>query len=203
MIGQLRGMLIQKKPPILIIDVGGVGYEVNASMNTIYKLPNLNNEVQLFTQLIVREDSQTLYGFFDEQERLVFRELIKVSGVGPKLALTILSGMNVENFCQCVQEKNSKKLLGLPGVGKKTAERLVIEMHDRLKKQLLKNKEFSETILSNTLINPNNTAEEDAINALITLGYKPQDAEKAIRSVSSENTNSENLIKLALKEFAK
>lgn len=202
MIGLLRGILIQKKPPQLIIDVSGIGYEVNASMHTFYKLPNLNETVQLFIQLIVREDSQTLYGFIDEKEKLVFCELIKVSGVGPKLALTILSGMNVENFCQCVHEKDYTKLLSLPGVGKKTAERLVIEMHDRLKKQLLKNKEFSESILSKTLINPHNTACEDAINALVSLGYKAIDAEKVIRKHSIQNIDSEGLIKLALKEFA-
>ena len=134
MIGQLRGMLTLKKPPYLIIDVNGVGYELQASMTTIYALPMVGQEVFVFTHFVVREDAQLLYAFADESERILFRKLIKISGVGPKLALTILSGMNVASFVHCIETRDVNRLVSLPGVGKKTAERLVVEMADKLNK---------------------------------------------------------------------
>ena len=132
MIGFLRGKLVHKAPPFLIMDVNGVGYEVEAPMTTFYDLPALNEEIKLHTHLVVREDAHILFGFSAEAERTLFRALIKVNGVGPKLALTILSGQSAEEFYRCIQDNDSQALVRLPGVGKKTAERLIIEMRDRL-----------------------------------------------------------------------
>jgi len=131
-IGRLTGELVEKSPPELLIDVSGVGYELEASMNTFYKLPDVGTFVTLYTHFVVREDAQLLYGFADKNERTLFRTLIKVNGVGPKLALTILSGISVQEFIRTVQHEDSTALVRLPGVGKKTAERLIIEMKDKL-----------------------------------------------------------------------
>ncbi len=201
MIGQLRGKLVSKKPPVLIIDVHGVGYEVQASMTTIYALPNVGSEVFVYTHFVVREDAQLLYGFADETERLVFRELIKVSGVGPKLALAVLSGMNVASFVQSIEQRDTSRLVKLPGVGKKTAERLIIEMKDKLDKQF----NSSQAGFSNMLLTANNTgddlAQQDAVSALIALGYKANDAHATIRKVYVEDADSETLIRLALQSM--
>ena len=132
MIGFLRGRLIAKHPPALTIDVNGVGYELEAPMSTFYDLPAAGQEVQLFTHLVVREDAQVLYGFATDAERRLFRTLLKVSGVGPKIALGILSGISVEGFARCVEAQDAASLQRIPGVGRKTAERLLIEMRDRL-----------------------------------------------------------------------
>ncbi|HIJ48241.1 MAG TPA: Holliday junction branch migration protein RuvA, partial [Gammaproteobacteria bacterium] len=133
MIGRLSGVLVERKPPELLVDVGGVGYELEASMSTFYQLPTVGESVVLFTHMVVREDAQLLYGFATESERRMFRALIRVRGVGAKLALAILSGMSAEDFVRSVQDENITALVRLPGVGKKTAERLVLEMKDRLK----------------------------------------------------------------------
>ena len=132
MIGRLRGILLEKQPPNLLIDVNGVGYEVQASMTSFYQLPEIGKEINLFTHFVVREDAQLLYGFIDESERAMFRQLIKVSGVGPKLALAILSGMSVANLTQCIDARDPQRLVKIPGVGKKIAARLIIEMKDKL-----------------------------------------------------------------------
>ena len=132
MIGFLRGKLVHKAPPFLVLDVQGVGYEVEAPMTTFYDLPAINEEIKLHTHLVVREDAHILFGFSTEADRTLFRTLIKVNGVGPKLALTILSGQSAEEFHRCIQDNDTQTLVRLPGVGKKTAERLVIEMRDRL-----------------------------------------------------------------------
>ncbi|HLW74285.1 MAG TPA: Holliday junction branch migration protein RuvA, partial [Gammaproteobacteria bacterium] len=132
MIGFLRGLILRKQPPHLLIDVHGVGYEVEAPMSTFYNLPEAGAEVTLFTHLVVREDAQVLFAFGSEAERRFFRSLIRVNGVGPKLALTILSGISVDGFVRCVRENDTAALTRLPGIGKKTAERLVVEMRDRL-----------------------------------------------------------------------
>lgn len=202
MICHLRGKLIEKRPPALVIDVNGIGYEVQASMNTIYKLPNLQSEVFLLTQLIVREDAHILYGFADEAERLLFKEIIKTSGIGPKLALGILSGMDVSTFCECIHQKDKARLLKLPGIGAKTAERLIIEIHDRLEKQFTKNMSFSSVLLESNKDGRTNNATADAISGLVSLGYKPNDAERMILKIAQEDANSETMIKLALRELA-
>jgi holliday junction DNA helicase RuvA len=194
MIGQLRGILAEKKPPFLIVDVNGVGYEVQASMTTIYALPAVGEKLFLYIHFVVREDAQLLYGFYTERERIVFRELIKISGVGPKLALAILSGMDIASFMQCVADRDSSRLVKLPGVGKKTAERLIIEMQD---------KSFSDIILANTNSSMANSAQQDAVSALVALGYKAQDAQNTVRKILVADADSETLIRLALRENSK
>lgn len=204
MIGHLRGILTTKKPPYLTVDVHGVGYELQASMTTIYALPMVNKEVFLFTHLVVREDAQLLYAFFDEVERIVFKQIIKVSGVGPKLALAILSGMNVASFIQCIEDRDISRLVKLPGVGKKTAERLIIEMADKLTKQFSDNQpNFSAMTLLNGQATTNQSAQQDAVSALVSLGYKPQDAHATIRKIYVEDADSETLIRLALQSIVK
>lgn len=204
MIGHLRGTLTIKKPPYLIVDVHGVGYELQASMTTIYALPQINQEVFLYTHLVVREDAQLLYAFIDEIERTLFKQIIKVSGVGPKLALAILSGMNVTSFIQCIENRDTSRLVKLPGVGKKTAERLIIEMADSLAKQLGGNPQvFGDMLLVNSQYGSTQSTQQDAVSALVSLGYKQQDAYATIRKVYVENADSETLIRLALQSIVK
>ncbi len=204
MIGHLRGTLAAKKPPTILVDVAGVGYDVHCSMFTIYKLPAINNQVCIHIHMVVREDAQLLFGFHDEIERLVFRELIKISGVGPKLALAILSGMDVKTFCQCIEAKDTAMLVKLPGVGKKTAERLVIEIKDRLAKILPINMEFSDVLLATTGGTQGTLQQQEAVSALVSLGYKMQEANKIVDKIDvDETTNSETLIKMALQSVAK
>lgn len=194
MIGRLRGTLLVKQAPYLLLDVNGVGYEVNAPMSTFYSLPDQGAEVTLHIHMVVREDSQALYGFIGEAERSLFRSLIKVNGVGARLALTILSGISVDEFAACVEQQDSASLVRLPGIGKKTAERLIIEMRDRLK-DLPVQALSSAAIAGGIKIDP----VQDAVSALIALGYKPPEASRMIRSVSSaEDMDSEGLIRLAL-----
>lgn len=193
MIGSIRGILRVKKPPTLIVEAAGIGYEILSPLSTFYLLPDLNQEVFLYTHLVVREDAHLLYGFYKEQERSLFRSLIKVSNVGPKLALTILSGIEVDGFVKCILEDNIQALIGLPGVGKKTAERLMIEMRDKLS-------DWHEEHLIADLpkTNGNNAILQDAISALIALGFKPQEASRAISQVKDKYSSREELIKFAL-----
>ncbi len=193
MIGQLRGIILQKQPPLLLLDVQGVGYEIFVPMNSFYELPELEHTVRLFTHLIVREDAQVLYGFTAERERVLFRLLIKVNGVGPKLALTILSGMDADTFVRFVQNNEATSLTAIPGIGAKTAQRLVIETKDALKNW--------HTLSAPLPVHTSNQAVEDAVNALISLGYKPSDAHKAIHQVAQSHFGCEQMIKLALKEM--
>jgi len=194
MIGRLRGIILEKQAPNLVLDVNGVGYEVAAPMSTFIHLPALHEEVSLFTHLIVREDAQLLYGFSTTRERLLFRSLLKVNGVGAKLALTILSGSDVDEFSRSVQEGDATSLTRLPGVGKKTAERLIIEMRDRLKDisgaMGLKPVESVAAKLAG--------AKDEAAEALVSLGYKPIEAGKMIRSLETDGLSTEQIIKLAL-----
>ena len=201
MIGLLSGKLIAKNPPFLLIDVHGVGYEVQASMFTIFKLPELKENVTLYIHMVSRETAQELYAFYDEKEKILFKELIKASGVGPKLALGILSGMDVASFVSCVERKDVGKLTTLPGVGKKTAERIIVEMQNRLTKPLLSADKFTSDLLN---ISPKvqNLQVQDAISALIALGYKPNEANQAIHKLNNTESSSEILIKLALQELA-
>ena len=194
MIGRLRGTLIEKQAPDLVIDVNGVGYEVAAPMSTFCQLPAIDQPVSLYTHLVVREDAQLLYGFSTVRERLLFRSLLKVNGVGAKLALTILSGSDVDDFARSVQEGDAATLTRLPGVGKKTAERLIIEMRDRLK-------EVSSAMGLKPVVSEAAKlagAKDEAIEALVALGYKPAEAEKMVRQVDSDNLNTEAVIRLAL-----
>lgn len=194
MIGFLRGKLIHKAPPSLVLDVQGVGYELEAPMTTFYHLPLLGAEIALHTHLVVREDAHSLFGFIDEADRSLFRTLIKVNGVGPKLALTILSGQNAEEFQRCIQNNDTQALVRLPGVGKKTAERLVIELRDRLPEQSVPETDEVCPALTTTIGSP----KQEAISALCSLGYKPLDASKMVQAINTENKSCEDIIRLAL-----
>ncbi len=203
MIGFLRGKLLAKNPPQLLLDVNGVGYEVEAPMTTFYNLPMIGEQVALYTHLVVREDAHILFGFSEESDRLMFRTLIKVNGVGPKLALTILSGQSAEEFRRCIEDNDTQSLVRLPGVGKKTAERLIVEMRDRLPA-------LSETSDSGIKINSNQAVasshgnpRQEAITALCALGYKPADASKMVQAVASEGKSCEDIIRLALRGTVK
>ena len=196
MIGFLRGKLVHKAPPFLVLDVQGVGYEVEAPMTTFYDLPPINEEIKLHTHLVVREDAHILFGFSKEADRALFRTLIKVSGVGPKLALTILSGQSAEEFHRCIHDNDTLALVRLPGVGKKTAERLVIEMRDRLPD--LGDSTKSSTDRSGGSIPAVGNAKQEAISALCSLGYKPLDASKMVQNISAEGKSCEDIIRLAL-----
>lgn len=206
MIGRLKGILLEKKAPHLLIDVNGVGYEVDAPMTTIFSLPEVGEEVTLHIHMVVREDAQLLYGFSQEQDRRLFRTLIKVNGVGPKLAITILSGMDSYSFAQTVAEHNVQALVKLPGVGKKTAERLLVEMQDRIKDWEMPPLPAANTGSASTATTPMASPQDsvhDAETALIALGYKPQEASRAVAAVREEGLSSEELIKRALKNMVK
>lgn len=197
MIGRLRGILVEKHPPRLLIDVQGVGYEVEAPMSTFYELPAPGKEVILRTHLVIKEEGHTLYGFHTEHERSLFRNLIRVSGVGPKMALALLSGMRAEEFLRCVRLRDTAALTRLPGVGKKTAERLVVEMQDRLSMF-----ETQPLQPSGTPPSPRGESEAvvDAISALLALGYKPHEAHHLLAGLDKEEASSEELIRLALRK---
>ncbi len=204
MIGRLRGQLVEKQPPEVLIELGGLGYEVKMPMSCFYELPEIGQEAIIYTHFVVREDAQLLYGFNTVKERALFREVIKANGVGPKLGLAILSGMTAAQFVGCVEREDVSTLVKLPGVGKKTAERLVVEMKDRLKgwgdgdlftpmsdEFLADNKEAA-------LAKPEN-AKDEAISALVSLGYKPLPAAKVISQVIKPEMSSEDLIREALR----
>lgn len=197
MIGRLRGQIIYKRPPQLMLEVQGVGYELEAPMSTFYQLPEAGQAVTLFTHLQVREDAHILYGFATEAERTLFRSLLKVTGVGAKMALAILSGMSAEQFHRCVLEGDARALTRLPGVGKKTAERLIVEMRDRVEAA-------GEAALpqSRPAARPEDPV-EDAVHALIALGYKPQEASRMVSAVASPDMASEEIIRQALKASVK
>ncbi len=198
MIGHLTGKLIVKQPPWLMLDVHGVGYELEAPMSTFYQLPELQQAVSLHTHMVVREDAQLLYGFATEAERRWFRSLIKVNGVGAKLALGILSSMDAGEFARCVRDKEAARLVKLPGVGKKTAERLIIEMQDRLAEW--HNEPIDSVHFSHGPAEASNSSvEQEAQHALIALGYKPQEASRMLSLVTDQAESSEALIRAALK----
>ncbi|MFZ2449123.1 MAG: Holliday junction branch migration protein RuvA [Methylovulum miyakonense] len=194
MIGFLRGKLAHKAPPFLLLDVQGVGYEIEAPMTTFYDLPLVGAEITLHTHVVIREDAHSLFGFLKEADRAMFRTLIKVNGVGPKLALTILSGQSAEEFQRCIRDNDTQGLIRLPGVGKKTAERLVIEMRDRLP-------DLGVPASSSTALTPTPVAahpKQEAISALCSLGYKPIDANKMVQHINAEGKSCEDIIRLAL-----
>lgn len=201
MIGRIRGNLVHKQPPVILVEVGGVGYEIQVPMTTLFQLPELGTEVSLVTHFVVREDAQLLYGFIDDRDRSLFRQLIKVSGVGPKLALTILSGMDSTSFARCVQRDDISSLVALPGVGKKTAERLLVEMRDKLKDWLGQIGD-EQPAAGAAAMEPIIDRVADAEGALIALGYKPTEAAKMVAMVNDDSVaDSEELIRRALKSM--
>lgn len=201
MIGRLRGQLVHKQPPQLLIDVNGVGYEVDAPMSTFYNLPEIGAEITLVTHLVVREDAHTLYGFATADERTLFRSLIKVSGIGAKLALAILSGMSADDFVRCVSEGDAAALTRLPGVGKKTAERLLVEMRDRLTEW--QPAAAGAARPAGATAPPAADPVGEAVSALVALGYKPQEASRMVRAIDTSGRNSEEIIRLALQSMVK
>ncbi len=196
MIGRLRGTIVYKQPPELMLDVNGVGYELQASMTTFGELPDVDAETTLFTHFIVREDAQTLYAFSSLTERSLFRTLLKVNGVGPKMALAIVSGMTVTEFSQYIHAGDVTGLCKLPGVGKKTAERLIIEMRDKLAEVPV---ESSVSASSQPMQPTRRGKEEEAVNALVALGYKPAQASRMVTIVADEGLTVEQIIREALK----
>ena len=202
MIGRLRGIILEKQPPEILLEVSGVGYELQLPMTCFYELPSLGEEVILYTHFVVREDAQLLYGFNNRRERSLFRELLKANGVGPKLALAILSGMSANQVVSAIEREDISSLIKLPGVGKKTAERLVVEMKDRLKG-------WSEGALFTPMTDavgvaqangePLSNVEEEAISPLLALGYKPQQAATVVSKVAKPEMKVEALIREALR----
>ena len=193
MIGQLAGKLLQKQPPALSLDVGGVGYELEAPMTTFYGLPDLGHEVTLYTHLVVRDDAHLLFGFAELSQRDLFRVLLKVSGVGPRAALAILSGFTAEDLVSCISIGNAEQLIRIPGIGRKTAERLIVDLRDRLEPLDVGSHSSSIGI---------KTPEQDAVSALVALGYRSGQALRAVRESDSLGGSVEELIRDALKKLA-
>jgi len=200
MIGSLKGVLSQKQPPFLVVDVQGVGYELEAPMATFYDLPEAGEDTFLYTHLVVREDAQLLYGFSDRAQRELFRSLLKVNGVGPRVGLAILSTLSAGQFIQCVKQQDTITLISVPGIGKKTAERMLLDMRDRIEG-------LEETApddgKSTATVELRQNPVEDAIGALVALGYKVNDASRAVRAVEENSTAREDLIRNALQFLSK
>ena len=201
MIGHIRGTLLARQAPEILVEVGGIGYEVQVPMTTLYQLPELGETVTLLTHFVVREDVQQLFGFADAADRRLFRELIKVSGVGPRLALTLLSGMDAADFARCLQRDDVAALVALPGVGRKTAERLLVEMRDKAGDwldELSPGADDIQPLQDIAAIQPDQRAEAE--QALVALGFKLTEAAKLIASADAPpDASSEDLIRLALK----
>ncbi|WP_405220287.1 Holliday junction branch migration protein RuvA [Lentisalinibacter sediminis] len=198
MIGSLRGRLESKQPPWIVLDVGGVGYEVETPMSTFFQLPETGAEVRLLTHLLVRDDAQQLYGFATEEERALFRNLLKVSGVGARMALALLSGISVEGFRRCVEYEDTASLVKVPGIGKKTAERLIIEMRDRVAAV-----GPSGVAGAPPGTAPPEDARGEASTALMALGYRAAEVAKLLRQVDTENLSAEEIIRQALRQAAR
>lgn len=193
MIGRLRGTLAQKQPPGLLVDVNGVGYELEAPLSTFYELPAVGEPVTLYTHLVVRDDAHLLFGFARESERRLFRTLLKVSGVGARMALAILSGMSADDFARCIESDDVTALTKLPGIGRKTAQRLVVEMRDRIDAGTLP-AAGGGGAFEGTAGDP----VTDASSALVALGYRPAEAARMIRDVSTQGLTTEDIIRRAL-----
>ena len=193
MIGSLRGRLAAKQAPTVILECGGVGYEVETPMSTFLELPAIGDNLLLHTHLLVREDAQSLFGFATERERHLFRVLLKISGVGAKMALAILSGMSVADFERCVQFEDAATLVKIPGVGKKTAERLIIEMRDRIGRPL------SDAAVSGAT-RLDGDARSEAVDALLSLGYKPAEVNRLLAQIDVREKTAEDIIRLALRQ---
>ncbi|MDP0589762.1 MAG: Holliday junction branch migration protein RuvA [Candidatus Endonucleobacter bathymodioli] len=204
MISRIKGVLLEKRAPILVVDVAAIGYEIEAPMSVFYKLPEVGEEVTLHTHFVVREDAQLLYGFSDQNERDLFRTIIKVHGVGPKLGLTILSSIESEAFIRCVHDNDSATLVKLPGVGKKTAERLIVEIRDKLDNWLPRPQPNRNLVRMSQSGNGRQviaSIESEAVSALISLGYKPIQANKAVKASYCEGITCEELIRQSLKSM--
>ncbi|HLZ97719.1 MAG TPA: Holliday junction branch migration protein RuvA [Steroidobacteraceae bacterium] len=200
MIGFLKGRLAVKQPPMLLVDVGGVGYELEAPMSTFYGLPATGESVSLFTHLVVREDAHILYGFGSEGERRLFRGLLKVSGVGPKIALGILSGASVEDFLRIVEAEDVAMLTRIPGIGRKTAERVIIEMRDSVQKLKLTAPGGAHAAAA---LGAAPSAQSEAFSALIALGYKPPEVTRLLKSADEPGLSTTEMIRRALKSAVK
>lgn len=198
MIGRLRGIILEKRPPMLLVDVHGVGYDVEAPLSTFTYLPEVGKEITLYTHFVVREDAQLLYGFHKEADRALFRQLLKVSGVGAKTAIGILSGTSVDGFIRCIHDGDAAALARLPGIGKKTAERLIVELKDRLAA-------VGENVVgvSAGTSMPAENAVSDAVSALIALGYKPNEASRWVGSINTQGLRSDEIIRRALQLAAR
>ncbi|WP_111657054.1 Holliday junction branch migration protein RuvA [Isoalcanivorax indicus] len=199
MIGRLRGILLEARPPWLLVEAGGVGYEVEAPMTAFYQQPVPGQEIILHTHLVVREDAQLLYGFSERFERELFRALIRVNGVGPKMGLAILSGIEAARLVRCIEEQDTTSLVRVPGIGKKTAERLVIEMRDRLGRLEGAPIVPGQPAVSTAAVG----ARQDAVAALEALGYRLRDAEQAVARVEDDSLDSASMIRLALKSLSR
>ncbi len=197
MIGRLHGQLLEKQPPALLLEVHGVGYEIEAPMSTFYSLPAAGEAVTLYTHLSVKEDAHHLYGFLTRLERSLFRSLIRVNGVGPKLALTLLSGMSVDELIHAIQQQDAAGLTRLPGVGRKTAQRLVIELKDGLSDLGAGGGPRTDGQRASPVTGQGD-ASSDAIAALVALGYRPAEASRLVSGVDSGGRPSEEIIRLAL-----
>lgn len=193
MIGRIHGTLLQKEPPVLLVDTGGIAYEISAPMTTFYNLPNTGDKVTLFTHLVVRDDAHLLYGFHTESQRALFRSLLKVSGIGPRVALALLSGLSENEFMQCIANEDIKRITQVPGIGRKTAERLVVELRDKID---------LESVPANAESGEGEgfvpDAVSEAVSALVSLGYKPNEANRAIRNITTTGKSSEDIIRQAL-----
>ena len=190
MIGRIAGLLAEKNPPEILVDCNGVGYELQVPMSTFYNLPGLGEKVSLLTHFVVREDAQILYGFGNATERAAFRQLIKISGVGPRTALSVLSGMSVEDLAQAVTQQEPGRIIKVPGIGKKTAERLLLELKGKLGADM------------GVHVNVGNDGQSDILQALVALGYSDRDAALALKALPKDIGVSDG-IKLALKALAK
>lgn len=195
MIGSLHGRISSKAPPQLVVEVGGVGYELEAPMSTFFLLPPVGQEVRLLTHMVVREDAQLLYGFRTEEERRLFRNLLKVSGIGPKIALALLSGISVEGFAHCIHNQDIAALVRVPGIGRKTAERLLVEMRDRLN--------GAQAVPGATAVPLGASCEAEAFGALVALGYKPAEATRLLKGIEGGNHSTEEMIRRALQSAAR
>ena len=194
MIGHLKGKIISKNPPEVLLEVGGIGYEILCPLSTFYQLDNASEDTLLFTHLSIKEDAHTLFGFITKDEKSIFRELIRVNGVGPKVSLEILSHLSVNSLIECISSEDADLLAKTPGIGKKTALKLIVELQDRLSKLELVgspgiNNEFKQSG------NPNSM---QAIEALQSLGFKTKEANKMVSKISEQNLSTEQLIRLAL-----
>jgi Holliday junction DNA helicase RuvA len=194
MIASLRGRLTLKQAPAIIIECHGVGYEVETPMSTFLELPPTGDELFLFTHMVVREDAQTLYGFATEDERALFRMLLKISGVGAKMSLAVLSSMSVAGFRRCVEYEDTASLVKVPGIGRKTAERLIIEMRDRI--------DMPSAQTGSAKVEVDAGAKSEAVDALISLGYKPREVQKLIGELDVDGKSAEDIIRLALRQVA-
>jgi len=199
MIGRIKGTLIKKEPPILMVDVNGVGYEIEAPVRVFFELPEINTEVTIVTHMLVREDAQILYGFNNDQQRILFRQLLKVSGIGAKSALAVLSTMSTNEFVAMVQSQDVAAIVKVPGIGKKTAQRLIIEMRDKLGDVASDDVSLpGAEVQAARLHNMPATAQSEALIALQSLGFKPQEVNMLIKQVATDDMTAEEIIRLCL-----